>query len=162
MVAVFDMQAGMSFGIVYAVSVVQVPTSGATHVCFTFHKQPPCPPAGGQPRGENQDRIEFLAHARNMALEPVFPAPVAGEAFGEHRNVTVNMRLLGAADTAAADAAAAASEGSEVGGAAAGGGGESWTPDRVVFINDVYFCVRDVVRCATWQEGRIGLGACCC
>ena len=92
-----------------------------------------------------------------MALEPVFPAPVANEAFGEHRNVSVNMRLLGAVNTAAADAATAASDGLE-GSGAAGGGGESWTPDRVVFINDVYFCVRDVVRSAFWHEGRVGRG----
>ena len=98
--------------------------------------------AGGRPRGENEDRIEFLAHVRNMALEPVFPAPVAGEAVGEHRNASVSARLLGAAEGGGRGAAAASGGGTQ----GEGGAAEAWTPDRVVFINDVFFCMRDVVR----------------
>ena len=85
---------------------------------------------------------------RNQALEPVFPAPVAGEAVGEHRNASVSARLLGAAEGGGGVTGAGQGRGAQgEGGAAA----EAWTPDRVVFINDVYFCVRDVVRSRVYQ-----------
>ena len=88
---------------------------------------------------------------RNQALEPVFPAPAAGEAVGEHRNASVSARLLGAAEGGGGGTAAGQGRGAQ----GEGGAAEAWTPDRVVFINDVYFCVRDVVR----ARGLPGLSA---
>ena len=64
---------------------------------------------GGLTRGEGQDRIDFLADVRNLALRPLWREPGAG-------------RSQNSSESAGFQA------------------------DRIVFINDVYFCVRDVVR----------------
>ncbi len=106
--------------------------------------------AGGRPRSETEDRIEFLAHARNMAIEPVFPEAPPDEAVDFRRNVSARLLVAeegaaggaGAGGAGAGGAAGAASVDAHAGGAAAAG----WTPDRIVFPNDVFFCVRDVVR----------------
>ena len=91
---------------------------------------------------------------RNQALEPMFPAPVAGEAVGEHRNASASARLLGAAEGGGGGTVAGLGGGTQ----GEGGAAEAWTPDRVVFINDVYFCVRDVVR----ARGPPGFHTPCC
>ncbi len=87
-----------------------------------------------------------------MAIEPVFPEAPPDEAVDFRRNVSARLlvaeegaaggAVAGAAGGAGAGAAGAASVDAHAGGAAAAG----WTPDRIVFPNDVFFCVRDVVR----------------
>jgi hypothetical protein len=80
-----------------------------------------------------------------MAIEPVFPEAPPDEAVDFRRNVSARLLVAeeGAAGGAGAGGAAgAASVDAHAGGAAAAG----WTPDRIVFPNDVFFCVRDVVR----------------
>ena len=64
--------------------------------------------AGGLTRAAGEDRIEFLAKVRNLALEPLW-------------------RESGRNGSAAVT-------------------GEGFRANRIIFINDVYFCVRDVVR----------------
>lgn len=72
-----------------------------------------CHQAGGLTRAEGEDRIDFLAKVRNLALEPLWRARYGGN---------------GSAPVT----------------------GEGFRADRVVFVNDVYFCARDVVRPAAF------------
>lgn len=75
-------------------------------------------PAGGNlTRAEEQERIDFLAQVRNAALEPLWLDTVSDG---------------GVAPTWFRTAAPRAEK--------------AWPADRVVFMNDVYFCAKDVVR----------------
>ena len=71
--------------------------------------------AGGLTRESGQDRIEFLADVRNRALQSLWREE-EGAASRSSRNGSSSGQLPG-----------------------------GFRADRIVFINDVYFCARDVV-----------------
>ena len=74
--------------------------------------------AGGNlTRGETQERIDFLADVRNAALEPLWADTISD----------------GGIPSTWIHEEPAHKE-------------KVWPADRVVFMNDVYFCARDVVR----------------
>lgn len=84
--------------------------------------------AGGSlTRGEDQDRIDFLAQARNRALEPLWlntARSVAAASMNNGHSHEVAWDLLSATHNAHA----------------------MWQAKQVVFLNDVYFCAQDVLR----------------
>lgn len=74
--------------------------------------------AGGNlTRADDQDRIDFLAQVRNAALEPLWLKSTSESGTA---NTWFDARGLRA----------------EV----------LWPADKVIFLNDVYFCARDAVR----------------
>ena len=78
--------------------------------------------AGGSlTRGKHQDRIGFLAQARNRALEPLWLSTAHSASMSAHQ-------MVGEAPPAKNDAHAV------------------WQAEHVVFLNDVYFCAQDVLR----------------
>ena len=92
-------------------------------------------PAGGSlTRAKDQERIEFLASARNRALEPLWL----------NSSLASSTSLLLPHEVELLDRRLSAW------GLPGGGGRRSskpmWPAERVVFLNDVYFCARDVVR----------------
>jgi len=86
-----------------------------------------CLAAGGNlTRQPDQDRIDFLAQVRNAALEPLWLKVGAGDG-GQGvaqggAGLWYNQRARGLKSQAL------------------------WPADKVVFLNDVYFCARDAVR----------------
>ncbi len=86
--------------------------------------------AGGSlMRGEEQDRIDFLAQARNRALEPLWlsAAALSDTSAAAHGGLAKEMAawdLFSARDTS----------------------NTMWQAQKIVFFNDVYFCAQDVFR----------------
>ena len=77
-------------------------------------------------RADEQDRIDFLAQARNRALEPLWLS-----AAGISTNIKGDMaRDLASWDVFSAQPARQV----------------MWPAQKVVFLNDVYFCAQDVFR----------------
>ena len=77
-------------------------------------------------RADEQDRIDFLAQARNRALEPLWLS-----AAGMSTNSKGDMaRDLASWDVFSAQPARQV----------------MWPAHKVVFLNDVYFCAQDVFR----------------
>ncbi|KAK9812593.1 hypothetical protein WJX72_000003 [[Myrmecia] bisecta] len=83
---------------------------------------------GSLTRAKNQDRIDFLAAARNRALEPLWLNTTAVAADGSQPHAPLGRQLH----------SWTFSWGSKP--------RPLWPASRVVFLNDVYFCARDVVR----------------
>ncbi|BDA43762.1 Alpha-1,3-mannosyltransferase CMT1 [Coccomyxa sp. Obi] len=87
---------------------------------------------GSLTRAKDQDRIEFLAQARNRALEPLWlngSLPTSTSLLLPH-DPEVTDRKLSAWGLPSGKARAK----------------PMWPAERVVFLNDVFFCARDVVR----------------
>ncbi|KAL3140543.1 hypothetical protein ABBQ32_005123 [Trebouxia sp. C0010 RCD-2024] len=76
---------------------------------------------GSLTRGEHQDRIDFLAQARNHALQPLWLSTAQSASMGAREVVG---EVLPAKSSAHA----------------------VWQAEHVVFLNDVYFCAQDVLR----------------
>ena len=88
-----------------------------------------CSAGGSLKRGEEQDRIDFLAQARNRALEPLWlSASATSEGFGTEQGDLA--RELASWDVFSARDATRV----------------MWPAQKVVFLNDVYFCAQDVFR----------------
>lgn len=84
---------------------------------------------GSLMRGEQQDRIDFLAQARNRALEPLWlsAAALSDTSAAAHAGLAKEMAtwdLFSARDTS----------------------NTMWHAQKIVFFNDVYFCAQDVFR----------------
>lgn len=80
-------------------------------------------------RGEEQDRIDFLAQARNRALEPLWLSAAAlsettAAVDGALARELTAWDLFSSRDTSST----------------------MWHAQKVVFFNDVYFCAQDVFR----------------
>ena len=86
---------------------------------------------GNLTREDGQDRIDFLAQARNRALEPLWltaglSAHLQHLREGHSRHLHSWSMHLPQGSTSAS--------------------GPLWDAHKVVFLNDVYFCAQDVVR----------------
>ncbi|KAA6416478.1 MAG: hypothetical protein FRX49_13550, partial [Trebouxia sp. A1-2] len=84
---------------------------------------------GSLMRGEEQDRIDFLAQARNRALEPLWLSAAAlsdpsAAARGGLAKEMAAWDIFSARDTS----------------------NTMWHAQKIVFFNDVYFCAQDVFR----------------
>ena len=81
--------------------------------------------AGGSlTRGEDQDRIDFLAQARNRALEPLWLTTAHSASSASVHDDRVAWDFVSATHSAH----------------------PIWPAKKVVFLNDVYFCAQDVLR----------------
>lgn len=89
--------------------------------CCSQHSCVGCVQGGSLTRGEHQDRIDFLAQARNHALQPLWLSTAQSASMGAREVVG---EVLPAKSSAHA----------------------VWQAEHVVFLNDVYFCAQDVLR----------------
>ena len=80
-------------------------------------------------RGDEQDRIDFLAQARNRALEPLWLSASAMSEGSETNQGDLARDLASWSVFSARDATRV-----------------MWPAQKVVFLNDVYFCAQDVFR----------------
>ena len=94
--------------------------------------------AGGSlTRAEQQDRIDFLAQARNRALEPLWLTAVHSDPSANVKGSSANY-WAGNAHIKASESFASKDRAHPL-----------WQAQKVVFLNDVYFCAQDVLRWPT-------------
>lgn len=105
--------------------------------CSSQHSCVGCLQGGSLTRGKHQDRIGFLAQARNHALEPLWLSTAQSASTGAHVEALprVPMGRLPRVPMMVGEALPAKSDAHAI-----------WQAEHVVFLNDVYFCAQDVPR----------------
>ena len=137
--------------------------SHASDLCLAFARLCPCDmhvilpqtclrtflaplTAGGSlTRAEQQDRIDFLAQARNHALEPLWLTAAHSEPLASIRGSSAN-NWAGNAHGKLSESFASKDSAQPL-----------WQAQKVVFLNDVYFCAQDVLRWASCLHTTISL-----
>ncbi len=137
--------------------ITMVPTGeqSAEHMLLAY--------TGGVTRQDNEQRIDFLSRVRNKALEPLHWHQNHSDNGGNHNN-------HGQSSSSSSSSHTYLHSNIKSSGSSSSGAGDSLTipdydgdqfvfrADKVVFLNDVYFCAQHIHRLLAHEEANLACG----
>ena len=147
--------------------------SSAEHMLLAY--------TGGITRQDNEQRIDFLARVRNKALEPLhwhrnhsdngsnhINHSQSSSSNSSHTYLHSNIKSSSSSSSRSSSSSSAAS-GNSSNSSSSGGGDNATTTDddgdhivfeadKVVFLNDVYFCAQHIHRLLAHEEASLACG----